>query len=607
MRVMSSSRNVLAVSALLVAALGSTFIACSSESEPAEEHQSVLEGELRRVVIGDPERGIAQFQYFVELPGERWIELVTDSVQEEAINRKVVVRGQALGTSRFRVHTIEVPEPSNDGVGTVSEPVIAPSPKKVAVILANFTNDTSQPITPEQARERVFTGTSSSNAYFKEISFGARSLVGITNVSGGDVFGWYTLNVSNTPCDYSAWGSSARSMAQAAGVNLSGYDHVIHYFPRASSCSFSGVGQLPGRYNWINGSSSSTIAHELGHNFGVHHASSLRCTSGSANVPISSTCTSSEYGDPFDVMGRGYRHMSAYQKGRLAWLEAANTVTVSAAGDFNVVPIETKSTSGIQSLRVRIPGTSEYYYVEYRQPFGFDSFSATSAVANGVLIHRATDYTSLVRTQLIDNVPSTTTFDDAALGVGRTFTDAAASISITLVSRTATAAVVRVSLSGSVPDAGPPPSDGGTDAGTPPPACGAGETLFGGHCYVVLTTAQRHADAVSACSTRTGGGWALATVSSASENQFISGLIGSNESWLGATDATTEGTWVWTTGQQTFWTGGVNGGPVGGAYENFTSDEPNDAGGADCLRMIAGGQWRDIACTSSYRAVCEKG
>jgi hypothetical protein len=269
-----------------------------------------------------------------------------------------------------------------------------------------------------------------------------------------------------------------------------------------------------------------------------------------------------------------------------------------------VVPLETKSTSGIQSLRVRIPSTSEYYYVEYRQPFGFDYFSATSAVANGVLIHRATDYTTLVRTQLIDNVPTTTTFDDAALAVGRTFTDAAASISITLVSRTATAAVVRVAFSSSVPDAGAPP-DAGTDAGTPPPACGTGESLFGGHCYVALTTAQGFDQAASACAAR-GSGWALATVTSVSENQFVSGLIGSNESWLGATDRTTEGTWVWANGQ-TFWTGGVNGGPAAGAYVNFTSDEPNDAGGADCLRMIAGGQWRDIACTSSYRAVCEKG
>jgi hypothetical protein len=603
MRVISSSKNVLAVSALLAGTLGSTLFACSSESEPArEQQQNVLEGELRRVVIGDYERGIARYQYFVELPDERWIELVIDAVQEASINRKVVVRGQALGSGRFRVDAIEPVSTKNDGVGTVSEAVIAASPKKVAVILANFQNDTSQPIDQAEAKNRVFTGTSSSNAYFKEISYGVRSLVGITDVNGGDVFGWYTLDFSNSPCDYSAWGSNARSKAQAAGVNIAAYDHVIHYFPRASSCSFSGVGQLPGRYNWINGSSSQTIAHELGHNFGVHHASSLRCTSGGANVPISPTCTSSEYGDPFDVMGGRYRHMSAYQKGRLGWLEAANTVTVTAGGDFNVVPLETKSTSGIQSLRVRIPGTSEYYYVEYRQPFGFDNFSATSAVINGVLIHRATDYTTLVRTQLIDNVPTTTTYDDAALAVGRTFSDPAASISITLVSRTAAAALVRVSLSGSVPDAGTP-TDAGTDTGTP--ACGAGETLFGGHCYVALTAAQGFDQAASACAAR-GTGWALATVTSASENQFVSGLIGSNESWLGATDRTTEGTWVWVSGQ-TFWTGGLGGAPASGAYANFTSDEPNDAGGADCLRMIAGGQWRDIACTSSFRAVCEKG
>ena len=239
MRDVSSTRNVFAVSALFVAALGPALLGCSSESAPVEERQNVLQGELRRVVIGDYERGIALYQYFVELPDQRWVELVTDSVQEEAINRQVVVHGQALATGRFRVDSIDLPEPKNDGVGQVSEAVIAASPKKVAVILANFKNDASQPIDQAAARDRVFTGTSSSNAYFKEISYGVRSLVGVTNVNG-DVFGWYTLDVSNTPCDYSAWGTKARSAAQAAGVNISAYDHIVHYFPRTSSCQLLG-------------------------------------------------------------------------------------------------------------------------------------------------------------------------------------------------------------------------------------------------------------------------------------------------------------------------------------------------------------------------------
>jgi hypothetical protein len=85
-------------------------------------------------------------------------------------------------------------------------------------------------------------------------------------------------------------------------------------------------------------------------------------------------------------------------------------------------------------------------------------------------------------------------------------------------------------------------------------------------------------------------------------------MIGSSEYWLGGTDQTTEGTWVWV-GGQTFWTGGLSGGPAAGAYANFVSSEPNNAGsggGSDCIRMVSGGGWRDIECTGSYRAVCEK-
>ncbi len=595
MRHVSSNRLAVAVSLVLGTGFGPLLLACSSEAPPVEEQSTTLQGELRRVVVGNVELGVAQYQYFLELVDGRWIELVTDAVAEEAINRSVVVTGWALGSGRFHVDAIEVPERPSDGTGQVSEGLVAATPKKVAVILANFQNDTSQPIDQAQARDRVFTGSTSSNAYYKEISFGARSLVGNTDPNG-DVFGWYTIDFSNTPCDYSAWGTNARSKAQAAGVNLAAYDHIIHYFPRTSACSFSGVGQLPGRYNWINGSSSQTIAHELGHNFGVHHASSYRCTSGGVNVPISSTCTPSEYGDPFDVMGGRYRHMSAFQKGRLGWFETANTVTVSANGDFNVVPLETKSSSGIQSLRVRIPNTAEFYYVEYRQSFGFDNFSATAPVVNGVLIHRATDYGTVVRTLLIDNQATTTTFDDAALSVGQTFTDSVASISITLVSRSASAAVVRVSLSAGGP------TDGGTP---PPPTCAAGESVFEGRCYVALATAQNFDQAAAACAAR-GTGWALARIASAAENQFVANLIGNTESWLGATDRTTEGTFVWVNGT-TFWTGGPTGAAANGSYTNFATGEPNDAGGSDCLRMVAGGQWRDISCSASYRPVCEKG
>jgi hypothetical protein len=293
----------------------------------------------------------------------------------------------------------------------------------------------------------------------------------------GDVFGWYTLAASSSPCDYQNWGTAARTAAQNAGVDLTGYDHIVHYFKRSTACGWSGVGQVPGKYTWINGSSASTVAHELGHNFGLHHASSLACTEGGMRVSIGGSCTLSEYGDPFDVMGSGYRHFSAYQKGRLGWLEPANMVTATADGNFTVVPIEQKST-GIQALRVKIDAT-KFYYVEFRQPFGFDNFSATSAVVNGVLIHRGTDYNSMSRPELLDMVTSTTTFTDAALGVGKTFTDATANIKIGVTAISPTGATVTIDVPGGMCT---PTTCQALGATCGAPSNGCGGTLSCGTC-----------------------------------------------------------------------------------------------------------------------------
>jgi hypothetical protein len=553
----------------------------SIESDP--EGQS-LQGELRRVVISNPEAGTSRFDYFLELGDGRWLPLELPAQPNFEPNVPVLVRGELAGEV-LRAASVEPTAAPVEDVGTVREPLIAASPKRVAVVLFNFSNNASQPIDAAKAKEIVFSGTSSSNAYYKEVSFGVRSLVGSLDTTG-DVFGWYTIDQTDAGCDYSAWGTAARAKATAAGVNLSNYDHVVHYFPRTATCGFSGVGQLPGKYNWINASSSQTISHELGHNFGVHHASSYRCVNNNVGVPIGGTCTANEYGDPFDVMGSGYRHLSAYHKEKLGFLESANVQTVSAAGSFDLAPLEQKA-AGLQVLRFPIAGTSDVYYVEYRQPFGFDNFQSTSPVVNGVLIRRITVPSwSVLQTKLIDNVPSTSSFTDAALGVGKTFTDATAKISFTLTARTATAATVQVAFDGPA---------------VPPSNCATGETELNGHCYFLTTSTQTFASASATCAAR-GAGWSVASVETAAENTFITSLVGTTEYWLSGTDAV-EGTFVWGSGG-TFWTGGPTGAPPAGAYANFVSGEPNESG--DCIRIVPGGQWRDISCTSAYRAVCEK-
>jgi hypothetical protein len=434
--------------------------ACSSPAlDPASER--TIEGTLETVVVGNSALERSHFEYFLETRDGAWIKLSFESRPEllhgDDDHRHLVLPGHAhdAATGRVELRATGLLDANGLTVSDIeftgrdteidhsAEPLIAASPRKVAVILANFSNNSSQPITPSAARDLVFAGAQSANAYFKEVSFGIRSLVGKVAATG-DVYGWYTIAASNTTCDYSAWGSAARAAAQAAGVDLSGYDHIIHYFPQSSACQWSGVGQVPGKYTWINSSGSQTIAHELGHNFGSHHAASLRCTGANgAAVPISANCTTSEYGNPFDVMGRGYRHLTAFNKGRVGFLEPENTVTASADGTFDIAPLEKKSTI-IQSLRVRIDASTAYY-VEFRQPYGFDNFTATSSVVKGVLITRAPmAYTTLAMPGLIDMTPSTSSYTDAALLPGQTFTDPARNLSIRLNSVSATSANVTV-------------------------------------------------------------------------------------------------------------------------------------------------------------------
>jgi hypothetical protein len=145
-------------------------------------------------------------------------------------------------------------------------------------------------------------------------------------------------------------------------------------------------------------------------------------------------------------------------------------------------------------------------------------------------------------------------------------------------------------------------------SGTP---CGAGEMAFNGRCYFRSTTLRTFDQAASACTSR-GAGWTLAVIGRSAENAFVSGLIGGVDSWLGATDRTTEGTFVWLTGI-TFWRGGATGMLVPGlfdSFDNLNTGEPNNSGSGggegDCLRMVSGGGWRDDGCGVARGAVCER-
>jgi chitodextrinase len=304
--------------------------------------------------------------------------------------------------------------------------------KTVAVILFNFSDNPSQPYTPAYANGVAFTNTNSVAAYYAEGSWGKLTL-------SGSVFGWYSIPSTSAGCNYTQWANDANAAAAAAGVNLSAYTYKVYAFPSASSCGWSGLAYLPGTQSWLNGTGGMSLrvmAHELGHNFSTHHASSLSCTS--AGVPVSlsaspANCSASEYGDPFSVMGSSStRQHTNFSRGNFGWLQAANTLTVNVAGQYTLHPAASYDPTGVQVIRV-LRSSGSYFTLEFRQPYGslFDNFSPGDPAVNGVTIRLAPGYSTLTQSQLVDATPETSSFSDAPLPVGRTVVDPLSGVSIT--------------------------------------------------------------------------------------------------------------------------------------------------------------------------------
>ncbi len=350
--------------------------------------------------------------------------------------------------------------PSNDSVQVITDtPKVlgVSTPYKVAVIMMNFQNNTSQPQTENQIRAITFTDTDTNgaNAFYKESSHNLLNLTSNTRIDG-DIFGWYTIPTTNTTyCNQFSWASMAKTLAQNDGFDPNNYDSIIYAMPYTSVCPWSGWGTFGGQpaQAWINGNLSTyVVAHELGHNLGLYHANSYRCFDVTdAPISISVNCESTEYNDVFDIMGYwNTNHFNTTHKGQAHFLETSNSQTITTTGDYSLIPNELGSTA-IKNLviptgRTTALGKKLFYYVELRQRYGLFGQNLPNV---GVFIHLADamDTQNHEQTQLIDTTPETDSFLDAPLTLGHNFSDTAEGISITTTALSDTAAVVHIDVS----------------------------------------------------------------------------------------------------------------------------------------------------------------
>jgi chitodextrinase len=325
--------------------------------------------------------------------------------------------------------------------------------KKLAVLLIKFADTDPEPYTVSQAQQVIFSNANSVANYFADESYGLMTVT-------GDVFGYFTISINTAGCDYTDIGNKARAAATAAGVNLGNYTQIQYVHNYLSACGWSGLAYVPGQDSWLNQALGLRVsAHELSHNFGVHHASTMSCTENGVRVALSASsanCSSSEYGDPFSIMGAAStRHTHNQQLASMGWITGGNLQTITTAGTYTVGAVEDPNMATPRGVRIPRGNTGTWFYLEVREPWGtqFDNFSASDPAVTGVSIRLSNDWTTIIQSQLLDTTPATSSYGDAPLQPGRSFSDPLSGVTITTQSVSGGVATVTVSWGA---DATPP-------------------------------------------------------------------------------------------------------------------------------------------------------
>jgi PKD repeat protein len=425
------SAKALAAGALVVLLVSSTGTAAGLPSKPAMS----IEGRLQAFVEDDFTSRASRTAYRLATDEGEIFTLEFRNAPRAADLRpgsRIRVDGVAENGRLFvdQVERVASPQPLEKQLAASS---YTTGPKKVLLIRFNFLDDTSQPYSDATATNVLFGASGSVAAFYKEVSFG------LTTQTGA-ITPWVTVAMNKpTTCDPFTPANMADALAKSHGFDPATYDFPVYVFPHIP-CGWAGLAFVgaPGAY--INQALSTyVVGHEVGHNYGLEHAHSLRC--GSVSIAATPPCVQSEYGDPFDIMGSGTRHFNAFQKDQLQWLPGTGDEATFASGsaNFTINPIE--SAAGLRAVQIPT-SVNRTYWIEYRQQAsGFDA-GLPANVTGGALIHigPSVDY----GTDLLDMTPATNTFSDAALDVGQTFIDPDANLEISTVSQSGQTLTVHV-------------------------------------------------------------------------------------------------------------------------------------------------------------------
>ncbi|KQX07572.1 MULTISPECIES: hypothetical protein [unclassified Leifsonia] len=287
------------------------------------------------------------------------------------------------------------------------------------------------------------------------------------------------------------WDEAAKKFGHAGGADDyvgAGTKHLFVISPPSCATSFNGLGSIGngvgnGGVVWaaFDGGDGSgdelTLAHEIGHNFSLHHANVQQCTSPDTDAKIvgtsygTSSCFEDPYADLYDVMGMSFvvndgttlhgndntPALNAISKLRLGLISATDAPTLTAAATPSTTSYAitgASALSGRRALKIIDPVSQERYYVEYRNAQGRDAGSLYSRFANppahwsisamgpGIRVLKSGPggSTSVVLPDATASGPR------LAFVAGRSFTSRTKGLKVTVSSLTTSAATVSVTL-----------------------------------------------------------------------------------------------------------------------------------------------------------------
>jgi len=321
-----------------------------------------------------------------------------------------------------------------DGGGPIAQSANTEGTKKLLIIRVDFPDFPGQVVSDATLTSLI----NNMSTHWTEMSFGKMTFA--RHGAGSDFTP--TLRLPLGHANYTAFGTmltAARSAATAAGFDYRNYTHEVVVTASKPSAGFGGVAYVGGRGAWLANSqwTLGTCSHEVGHNFGLNHSGFWDTTDGTTIGAGAAV----EYGNSYDQMGSGGSstdaHFGARQKNFLDWIVDADVVKITTDGSTTtrIRTLDRSAAVGDKAIAVDRAGTSNDYWIEYRQNFA----DTNKWAKDGVLLNWGNISINSMKPLLLDCAPGTSTKDDVPVLIGRTFSDTEGGIHITPLGRGADA------------------------------------------------------------------------------------------------------------------------------------------------------------------------